>query len=238
MGNLQKSKTSDNGHTRIAHEGIQKLLFNNDIVPGQKISYRMIAEKLGMSLTPVVQAFKILEFQGFVKHEPNKGYYIEPLSLQEIKEIYELRETVEISLLPKVIDNLNTESINKLNDILRRNDTEKLNLNNRLIMDRDFHITLSSTSKQKIQIQTLRNLFDLLYLKYRGSRLFDSSEITVGSQHQMIFDAVITRDIDKATDAMRFHFKTIKAKALSSLSQILAGKISQKRTGLKQTTLM
>jgi len=119
LGNLQKSKTSDNGHTRIAHEGIQKLLFNNDIVPGQKISYRMIAEKLGMSLTPVVQAFKILEFQGFVKHEPNKGYYIEPLSLQEIKEIYELRETIEISLLPKVIDNLDTESINKLNDILR-----------------------------------------------------------------------------------------------------------------------
>lgn len=91
-------------------------------------------------------------------------------------------------------------------------------------MDRDFHITLASISGQKIQIQTLQNLFDLLYLKYRGSRLFDSSEIVVGSQHQMIFDAVVTIDADKATEAMKDHFKTIKAQALSSLSQILASK--------------
>ena len=233
MIRLQKNKTSGNGHTKIAHEGIQQLLFNNYIIPGQKISYRMIAEKLGMSLTPVVQAFKILEFQGFVKHEPNKGCYIEPLSLQEIKEIYELRETIEISLLPKVIDNLDTESINKLDAILRGNDIEKSNLNNLLIRDRNFHITLASISKQKIQIQTLQNLFDLLYLKYRGSRLFDSLELTVGSQHQMVFDAVITRDIDKATDAMRSHFKIVKARALSTLSQILAGKIFQEKPGIK-----
>ncbi len=84
MRKLQKTKTFDQDHTRIAHEGIQQLLFNNDIGPGQKISYRIIAEKLKMSLTPIVQAFKILEFQGFVKHEPNKGYYIEPLNTLRI----------------------------------------------------------------------------------------------------------------------------------------------------------
>jgi len=221
---IHKTKNPHNDHTKLAHDGIQQLLFNNEIVPGQKISYRMIAEKLEMSLTPVVQALKILEFQGFVKHTPNKGYYTEPLSLQEIKEIYELREVVELSLLPGVIENLDAESIAKLKDILKRNDSAKINLNDRLVMDRDFHITLASISGQKIQIQTLQNLFDLLYLKYRGSRLFDSSEIVVGSQHQMIFDAVVTRDADKATEAMKDHFKTIKAQALSSLSQILASK--------------
>jgi len=47
-----------------------------------------------------------------------------------------------------------------------------------------------------------------------------------GSQHQMIFDAVVTRDLDKAADAMKTHFQTIKSQALSSLSQILAGKKS------------
>jgi DNA-binding GntR family transcriptional regulator len=217
----KKEKLRD--HTSLAHEGIQQLLFNNEIVPGQKISYRMIAEKLEMSLTPVVQALKILEFQGFVKHTPNKGYYTEPLSLQEIKEIYELREVIELSLLPKVIENLDAEHITKLKNILKRNDSTKIDLNDRLFMDRDFHITLASVSKQKIQIQTLQNLFDLLYLKYRGSRLFDSSEIIVGSQHQMVFEAVVTRDTDKATQAMKRHFKTIKAQALSSLTQILAG---------------
>lgn len=236
MSEIHTKKNVRTDHTKRAYEGIQQLLLNNEIVPGQKISYRMIAEKLEMSLTPVVQALKILEFQGFVKHTQNKGYYIEPLSLQELKEIYELREVVELSLIPQVIENLDAEVISKLNDILKRKNTDTITLNNRLIMDRDFHTTLASISGRKIQIQTLHNLFDLLYLKYRGSRLFHSSEIIVGSQHQMIFDAVITRDIDRATDAIKVHFKRIKAQALSSLSQILAGKTHENETGKEVVT--
>lgn len=208
----------------MAHDGIRQLLFENIIVPGQKLSYRMIAESLGMSLTPVVQALKILEFQGLVRHIPNKGYYTEPLSLQEIKEIYDLREVVEISLLPKVIDNLDNDSIHKLRGFLETDHGSDMDLNTRLIMDRDFHTLLSSISKQKVQMHILQNLFDLLYLKYRASLLFVASEVIVGSQHKMIFDALVTRDIHQATDAMKTHFTVIRAKALSTLSQILAGK--------------
>ncbi len=47
-----------------------------------------------MSLTSVVQALKIPEIQGLIKHVSNKGYYTESLNLRKIKEIYELREVV------------------------------------------------------------------------------------------------------------------------------------------------
>ena len=221
---MKKNRKPDRDHTQLAHEGIRQLLFNNELVPGQKLSYRMIAEKLGMSLTPVVQALKILEFQGLVRHLPNKGYYTEPLSLQEIEEIYELREVVETSLLPKVIANLDARSIDRLTEILDRKAGDDIDLNTRLVMDRDFHITLSAISNRKIQVQILNNLFDLLYLKYRGSLLFVASQSVVGSQHQLIFDAVLTRDLETATQAMTTHFRTIKAKALATLSQILAGR--------------
>ena len=224
MTRTDKKNKPEADHTRIAHDGIRRLLFENKIVPGQKLSCRMIAESLNMSLTPVVQALKILEFQGLVRHIPNKGYYTEPLSLQEIKEIYDLREAVEISLLPKVIENLDNDSISKLRGFLETNHGGEMDLNTRLIMDRDFHTLLSSISKQQVQMHILQNLFDLLYLKYRASLLFVASEVIVGSQHQMIFDALVTRDILQAEDAMKKHFSTIRAKALSTLSQILAGK--------------
>lgn len=224
MARTGKNKKTETDYTRMAHDGIRQLLFENKIVPGQKLSYRMIAENLGMSLTPVVQALKILEFQGLVRHVPNKGYYTEPLSLQEIKEIYDLREVVEISLLPKVIDNLDNDGIRKLRGFLETDHGSDMDLNTRLIMDRDFHTMLSSISKQKTQMHILQNLFDLLYLKYRASLLFVASEVIVGSQHKMIFDALVTRDIHLAKDAMKKHFTVIRARALSTLSQILAGK--------------
>lgn len=222
--NSGKKTKSTRDHTRLAHDGIRRMLFNNEIVPDQKVSYRMIADRLGMSLTPVIQALKILEFQGLVKHTPNKGYYTEPLSLQEIEEIYDLRQAIELSLLPQVIDNLDVQGIHALKTVLERNNVPGIDLNTRLVIDRDFHTTLASISERKIQTQVLESLFDLLYLKYRASLLFVASETVVGSQHRMIFDAVVTRNIDHAVAALQQHFKTIKAMALSTLAQLLAGK--------------
>ena len=219
---IKKDLPSD--HTELAHQGIKRLLFNNEIVPGQKISYKSIADRLGISLTPVVQALKIMEYQGLVKHEPNKGFYAVPLCLQEIEEIYDLRAVIETSMLPKVISHMSGDAITALKEILQRGCNRKIDLNDRLVMDRDFHITLSSISQQKIQIQILENLFDLLYLKYRGSLSFVASQNIVGSHHQNIFDAVVSRDIELATQAMTQHFTAVKGMALSALSQILAGK--------------
>ena len=90
------------------------MLFHNEIVAGQKIAYRDLAERLGMSQTPVIQALKWLEFQQLVRHEPNRGYYTAPISLQEVGEIYELRELIELSLLPKTLERLDARKIQRL----------------------------------------------------------------------------------------------------------------------------
>ena len=95
-------------HTRKAYLGIRNMLFHNEIGPGQKISYRDLAERLGMSQTPVIQALKWLEFQQLVRHEPNRGYYTAPVSLQEVEEIYDLRELIELALLPGTMEKSTT----------------------------------------------------------------------------------------------------------------------------------
>jgi hypothetical protein len=70
----------------------------------------------------------------------------------------------------------------------------------------------------------LEILFDLLYLKYRGSLLFVASETVVGSQYQTIFDAVVSRDLARASLAMGNRFAIVKDRALTTLSRILDGK--------------
>ena len=46
------------------------------LAPGQKLIYHDLANKLNISITPVVQAPKGLERLNFVRHEPNKGYFV------------------------------------------------------------------------------------------------------------------------------------------------------------------
>lgn len=225
MPKSKQNKTPKNkaDHTQIAFDGIRRMLFHNEITPGQKISYRFIAEKLGMSHTPVIQALNRLEYQGLVRHERNCGYFINPISLQEIREIYELREAVEISLLPMILNNLRDEQIDQLKDLIADASikSESSNLNKRLVRDREFHLTLASFSNCKLQIQVLNNLYDLLYLRYRGSLLFVTSKEIVGSEHQNILNTLITRDLKKSQKALQNHFNHIKKKALEAFSQMV-----------------
>ena len=93
MENTKKSgvgKTKED-FTKEAYMGIRRMFFHNEIIPGQKISYGDLAKRLNMSTTPVIQALKHLEFQGLVRHEPNRGYYTENVSLEEITEVCNFR---------------------------------------------------------------------------------------------------------------------------------------------------
>ena len=213
-------------HTQKAYIGIRQMLFHNEIGPSQKISYRDLSERLKMSSTPVIQALKKLECQGIVRHEPNRGYYTESISIQEVKEIYELREVIELSLLPDTIRNLSEKGIRQLRDVLKAHLKlgDNLYLTDRLIKDMDFHLTLAFLSGRQIQLQVLRNLFDLLYLKYSGSLLFLRSINIVGSEHENIFNSIISRDLQKAQNALRQHFANINRHVLAALGQMFAEK--------------
>lgn len=209
-------------HTNIAYQGIKKMLFENEILPGQKISYHHLAERLQMSNTPVIQALKLIEFSGLVRHEPNRGYFTEPISLKEIQEIYDTREIIEISMLPAIMSNLEEDGITKLRDSLEIKPAvnPESELYERLEIDRNFHLTLASLSNHKTRVQILRYLFDLLYFKYSASLLFVASERFVGTQHQTIFNAIVSQDIKGAQEAFKSHFSRVKAQALKSLGQM------------------
>ncbi len=84
----KKTKQQEDS-SQIAYQGIRHMLYTKELVPGQKIAYRDLAEKLQLSPTPIIQALKWLELQGFVTHEANRGYYMAPFSLEEIEELYD-----------------------------------------------------------------------------------------------------------------------------------------------------
>jgi DNA-binding GntR family transcriptional regulator len=226
MPERKPKKNSREDHTLKAFNGIRQMLFHNEIAPGQKIVYGDLARRLGMSPTPVIQALKWLEFQGIVRREPNRGYFTEPISLKEVREIYEMRELVELSLLPKIIENLDESGILKLKQALEehRNASSRVYLNERLLKDMDFHLTLASLSGCTVQQKVLKDLFDLLYLKYRGSILFVNFMDTVDTAHRDIFEAVTGRDADRAHQVLADHIKEVKRHVLEGLSRMIAEK--------------
>jgi len=217
----KKGKSSDD-FTREAYMGIRRMFFVNEITPGQKISYGDLAKRLGMSTTPVIQALKRLEDQGLVRHEPNRGYYTENISLKEIIEIYDFRELIETSLLPATISGINKKNLKTLKAALDAHlkAVRDIYLKERLLRDMEFHLVLAGLSGCTIQINTLKSLFDLLYLKYRGNVLFVTPMDTVDSEHIKLYEYIADANLDGATMILKQHISNVKAHAIASIERI------------------
>jgi DNA-binding GntR family transcriptional regulator len=217
------AKNGDTGHAQMAYDGICNMLFHNEIVPGTKISYRDLSERLGMSQTPVIQALKWLEFQQLVRHEPNRGYYSASISLQEVEEIYDLRNLIELDLLKKTLQLVDTHGLKTLRVALEAHLKAAKNtfLYDRLLKDMQFHLSLASLSGCLVQQQTLKNLFDLLYLKYVGKFLFSTSMDSADSDHRRLFENIEKKDLKGARSVLSKHILRVKAHVLQGVKQML-----------------
>jgi DNA-binding GntR family transcriptional regulator len=220
-----ETKASGN-HTRRAYKGIRNLMLHNELTPGQKFSYRDLAERLEMSQTPIIQALKWLEFQQLVRHEPHRGYFTAPIDRQEVEEIYETRELIELSLLGKALKRIDAQRLKTLAKALSEHlrASRELYLAERLKKDMAFHLTLASLAGNQIQSKILADLFDLLYLKYSGSILFTTSMDSADSDHQELYGYIAAGDLRAARRTLSRHIRRVKRHVLTGLARMTAEK--------------
>jgi len=210
--------------SQIAYQGIRRMLYTKELVPGQRIAYRDLAERLQLSPTPIIQALKWLELQGFVHHEPNRGYSMAPFSLKEMEELYELRELIEPSLIPATIQHIDKKGLQELKLALEAHLSaeREFYLKERLFKNREFHMTLASLSGKATQIRILQNVFEMLFLKYGGNYFPVASLSSTDQAHQEIYDAVALRSLERAQTIVKNHITNVKVQVLSSVKKMLA----------------
>ncbi|MEN8780518.1 MAG: GntR family transcriptional regulator [Desulfobacterales bacterium] len=208
----QRKKTEKMDLAQKAYQGIRQMLFYNEIIPGQKIKYQDLADKIGVSITPVIHALKWLEFKNIVSHEPNRGYFVNEVSLKEIKEIYDTRLLLEVSLVPEIINSIDDESLQRLkqsqDDYYAAVDEE--NYYSRLMTDMKFHLTLASISQCRIQLKMLQELFDMLLLKYTRNLVLLGILDSSLKEHATIFNSLENRDAVSLKNALTAHLDHVR----------------------------
>ena len=213
-------------HTRRAYQGIRSLMLHNELTPGQKFSYRDLAERLEMSPTPIIQALNWLEFQQLVRHEPHRGYFTAPVDRQEVEEIYETRELIETSLLGAALRRIDGRGLKTLEKALAEhlNASREPYLADRLKKDMAFHLTLASLAGKRVQSRILADLFDLLYLKYSGSILFTTSLDSADADHQALCSHIAAGDLKASRRTLARHIRRVKRHVLKGLARMSAEK--------------
>lgn len=201
--------------TDMIREGILNGYFKD----GEPIPSAELADKLGVSRTPIRIALSQLESEGLVSIKPHKSAVAVKLSPEEVMQIYDIRYEVEglaVQLAVKEItDKQVTELVTIVNEMDKTTDSEKyMKLNNK------FHATIYSLSNNEVLINLINQLMNKIkkYLKLYLSQQINIDE--ANKQHKEILKAIKNRDTVKARNAVRDHLSTTCNTVVNNLKRL------------------
>ena len=79
----------------VVFDSLREAIINGTLRPGERMMEIQMAEELGVSRTPVREAIRKLELEGFVVMLPRKGAYVAGISLKDIADVFEVRASLE-----------------------------------------------------------------------------------------------------------------------------------------------
>ena len=103
----------------IVLERLRDIIISQELHPGDRLIENDIAEKMGVSRTPVREAFRQLENEGLAENIPRRGTIVRGLSKKSVMEIYEIKEVLEGLAVRLACINISEEQLAELKDVLK-----------------------------------------------------------------------------------------------------------------------
>lgn len=184
----------------IIFEYIRKEILDGKIKPDDRLIERDIAAKLNVSRTPIREALRKLESEGFVEHVPRKGVVVRGFNSTEIEEIYDIRKELECLVVRKAISNIADSDIKDLHVILedleKEENTDVAQLTAKGL--NKFDEVILNMAKMPLLTNFVHTLKESL-IRYQKINLSDAPRRKNAiSEHRAILQAIINKDIARA----------------------------------------
>ena len=197
-------KIQQNNLCDYAYNRIKTLIINDALKSGEKVVQEKMAERLGMSKIPIIQALTLLQNERLIEYIPRRGFFVKELSNKEFIEILDIRSKLEGLAVEIIIKNLSNSFAAKLTEILKKFEFYRSILDQKKYfeLDKKFHYLLIDASKNYYLIN-INNTFNILLLCFtRGFRtkIDDSIEL-----HRRIINAILSKETEKAVSLIKEH---------------------------------
>lgn len=196
----------------IVYEELKAQILKGDIKPGTRMMEVELAEVLGVSRTPVREAIRKLEKEGLVKIEPRRGAYASELSVKDMVDILEVRQSMEGLAAYYCAQRINDEQKEQLRDYaLAFNEAVEEGVYEDMInYDTKFHHLIVECCDNDILVHMIEQLQELvLRFRYLYYSDFKRAE-QMPAEHHEIFEAVASGDAERAREAAALHINRLK----------------------------
>ncbi|SKC86272.1 GntR family transcriptional regulator [Maledivibacter halophilus] len=203
---MQKIEKAVSYKEKVYRE-LKTAIISQRIKAGEILNERKLAEKLGISRTPVREAIQQLANEKWVIIEPYRGAYVYELTEKDIIEVFQVRLALECLAIELIVNKISEEDIEKLKDIFRKQEKlkEKYKAEEFIEVDREFHTFIANHSENTILIDMLNELGDII--RRLGVQAVQDKKrfMETLDEHIAIIDALSMKDEAKAVEAMKYH---------------------------------
>lgn len=206
----------------VVCEALREAIRNGVLQPGERLMEIKLAEELGVSRTPVREAIRKLELEGYVIMMPRRGTYVASLSIRDINEVFEIRTSLDSLAAGLAAERITEEELERLERLLviigeyiEQNDMEKI-----VETDTEFHDLLYQASRNSRLIGIIMTLheqltrFRAMSMTYPG-RLKETLE-----EHSRIVEAIAQGNVKLARKASELHMERSEKTLLLSIENL------------------
>lgn len=191
----------------VVFNTLRQAILRGELKPGERLMEIQLANKLGVSRTPIREAIRKLELEGLVLMIPRKGAEVAEITEKNLRDVLEVRGALEELAVRLACDRIDEEGIENLKNaakdfesVLDSEDITKI-----AEADVAFHDVIYLATDNERLIQLLNNLREQMY-RYRVEYLKQKEwHPKLLAEHQEMISAIENREADKAASITSQH---------------------------------
>ena len=203
----------------VVFNTLRQAILKGELKPGERLMEIALAERLGVSRTPIREAMRKLELEGLVVMIPRRGAQVANITEKDLNDVLEVRLALENMAIEKACNRMTEDQMDKL--WIAAREFEKTMTERNLVRlaeaDVEFHEIIYQASDNRRLNQVLNNLREQIY-RYRVEYLKDEETRNVlVKEHEELYHAIKERDVSRALEISSKHIENQRKAIIQSI---------------------
>jgi len=205
----------------IVFESLREAIINGVLKPGERLMEVQLAEEMGVSRTPIREAIRKLELEGFVIMVARKGAYVAGISMKDVADVFEIRAALEGLAASLAAERITDEEKEEMERLLVRKAAcvEAGDYDSLTEIDTEFHELLYKASRNERLMQIISNLREQINRFRMVSLAFPGRGREALEEHKKIAEAIAERDAALAQALAQEHIENAENALLEAMQK-------------------
>lgn len=205
----------------VVFNTLRQAILKGELEPGERLMEIQLADRLGVSRTPIREAIRKLELEGLVLMIPRKGAEVAKISEKSMRDVLEVRRSLEELAIELACQRMTEEDIEELAEAQEafRNAVNCKDAMNIAETDEHYHDIIYNGTGNNRLVQILNNLREQMY-RYRLEYIKDADKRQILLvEHDHILKAIRSRHVAEAKTAIREHIDNQEITVLKNIKE-------------------